>query len=178
MPGRLPDSARHFEAALRAKPDYVDAHANLAAALLQVPGRTPEAIAHYEAALRIKPDSAEVHYNLGAILSNVPTRLPEAIEHFEAALRILPDADTHYALAVALSKSPAVDWRRSAIWKPRCGSTPASHPRVKCWHNCERAPESAAARLVPKSPCRFALTPHIRRYWHPSCPSGTREKRR
>ena len=149
----------------------MDAHANLAAALLQVPGRTPEAIAHYEAALRIKPDSAEVHYNLGAILSNIPARLPEAINHFEAALRILPDADTHYALGVALSKVPGRMPEAIGHLEATLRINPASHPRVKCWHSCERAPEFVPAGLVSNSP-------DARRYWHPSCPSGTREKRR
>jgi tetratricopeptide (TPR) repeat protein len=56
LPGRLPDAIAHFEAALRTRPDYEQAHTNLGNALSQLPGRLPDAIAQYEAALRIRPD--------------------------------------------------------------------------------------------------------------------------
>ena len=50
------DRARaEFAAGLSLKPDYVQAHDNLAAALTRL-GRPEEAMAHYQQALKIQPD--------------------------------------------------------------------------------------------------------------------------
>jgi len=54
--GRSQDAIPHFEAAIRIRPDYADAHYNLGVALAEIPGRLPEAIVHFEAAERIRPD--------------------------------------------------------------------------------------------------------------------------
>ena len=120
MPGRLPEAARHFEAALRAKPDYVDAHANLAAALLQVPGRTSEAIAHYEAALRIKaairarlPASSRVHVVGVGSAPNRSERARRTDSKAESAWR---------STQTITSRAPTA---AAAIWAPsrtRCGA--------------------------------------------------------
>jgi tetratricopeptide (TPR) repeat protein len=91
MSGRLPEAIAEYQAALRLRPDYAEAHNGLASALARVPGRLPEAIAEYRAALRIQPDFAEAHFNLGNALAQTPARLPEAIAEYEAALRIRPD---------------------------------------------------------------------------------------
>ena len=48
---------KHWEDALRIKPDYAEAHYNLGIALEQA-GRTREAIQHYEQALTFRPDYA------------------------------------------------------------------------------------------------------------------------
>jgi tetratricopeptide (TPR) repeat protein len=55
MPGRQSEAISHFEAALRIRPDYPDAHFNLGMALANA-GRYTEAIQHLEAAQRLKPD--------------------------------------------------------------------------------------------------------------------------
>ena len=82
-----------FEAALRIRPDYAEAHNNLGATLIGTPGRAAEAIAHFEAALRIQPDYADAHYNLGVALAESPGRTREAIAHLEAAQHLRPDAE-------------------------------------------------------------------------------------
>jgi len=60
MPGRLPDAIAEYQAALRIRPDYAEAHVNLGNSLSRIPGRQPEAIAEYRAALRINPDYADL----------------------------------------------------------------------------------------------------------------------
>jgi predicted Zn-dependent protease len=56
MPGRLPEAAREWAAALRIQPDLVQAHVNLGTALAQIEGQRPNAIAELEAAQRLRPD--------------------------------------------------------------------------------------------------------------------------
>jgi tetratricopeptide (TPR) repeat protein len=87
----LNDAAAQYEAALRLKPDYVEAHYNLGNIWSQLPGRLNDAAAQYEAALRLKPDYAEAHHNLGLAWSQMPGRLNDAIAQYEAALRLKPD---------------------------------------------------------------------------------------
>ncbi len=54
--GRLPDAIEHFEAALRIRPDFADAHYNLGIALSNTPGGCPMRFDEFEESLRIKPD--------------------------------------------------------------------------------------------------------------------------
>jgi len=104
--GRVPEAIADYEAALQLKPDYAQAHSNLASALLHIPGRAQDAIGQYEVALRLRPDSAELHGNLGTALLQIPGRLADAIVQYETALRMKPDsAEAHFNLAGALSQA-------------------------------------------------------------------------
>jgi tetratricopeptide (TPR) repeat protein len=55
MPGRLADAVAQFRTAVRLRPEFAEAHANLGAAILQSRGRIEEAVAHLETALRLNP---------------------------------------------------------------------------------------------------------------------------
>jgi len=66
LAGRVPEAIGHYEQALRIKPDYAQAHYNLAAALERV-GRVQEAIQHYQQALRSKPDLTEARNALARL---------------------------------------------------------------------------------------------------------------
>ncbi len=69
-PGRSAEAIPEFNAALRIKPDYIEAQALMAGAVLaDLPGRLSEAISELQAALRINPASAEAHHNLGNALA-------------------------------------------------------------------------------------------------------------
>lgn len=89
--GRLPEARAEYQAALRVKFNYADAHLNLGVVLSQMPGHLPEAVAEYLAALRLNPYSMQAHTNLGNALLQIPGRLNDAIAEYETALRIQPD---------------------------------------------------------------------------------------
>jgi len=57
------EAIEHYQQALRLMPDYIEAHNNLSAALLQT-GRPWEAIEHFKEVLRLKPDFTVVYYHL------------------------------------------------------------------------------------------------------------------
>ena len=105
--GRTTDAVAQYRQALRLQPDYIDAHNNLGAALINIPGGTSEAIAQYQEALRLKPDYPGVHYNLGNALMKIPGRMDEAISHLREALRRDPGfAEAHCSLGNAWAKTP------------------------------------------------------------------------
>jgi len=56
MPGRTKVAIGEFEAALRLKPDFAQAHYCLAIVLLREPGRRAESKEHLEQALKLRPD--------------------------------------------------------------------------------------------------------------------------
>jgi tetratricopeptide (TPR) repeat protein len=105
--GRAPEAIAEFEAALRIRPEYAEAHNNLANVLEEIPGRLPEAVTHLQAALRGRPGEAAIHSNLGSVLAKIPGRLPDAVGEYEAALRIDPGlVYAHNNLGIALTQIP------------------------------------------------------------------------
>jgi tetratricopeptide (TPR) repeat protein len=98
--GQLDEALQHLERAVALKPDYTDAHTNLAI-VLQNLGRQHESIAHYEMVLAARPDFDIAHGNLGVALAN-EGRLDEAIEHYQRALSIRRTALVEANLARAL----------------------------------------------------------------------------
>ena len=98
----------HYQKALQIRPDYAEAHNNLANALLQK-GKVDEAMVHYQKALQINPDYAEAHNNLGYVLFQKGS-VDEAIVHFQKALQINPDyVEAHNNLGNALLQKGRVD---------------------------------------------------------------------
>ena len=82
--GQVEEAIVQFRKALEIKPDHVEAHHNLALALVGR-GQVDEAIEHYRKALDIKPDQVEVRYNLAMALAS-RGQVDEAIEHYQKAL--------------------------------------------------------------------------------------------
>ena len=119
MPGRLDEAIAQYQAALRIKPDYPEAHDNLGNAYFKK-GRTADAVSEFEEALRHKPDFASAHNNLGNVLYTLG-RTREAVSEHETALRINPDyAEAHNDLGCDLDRIPgrsddAIDQYRTAL---------------------------------------------------------------
>ena len=101
---RFPEAIAQYEAALRVKRDYVEAHSSFGNVLRQT-GRLPEAIEECQAALRLDPEYARAHNNLANALLDTG-RTDEAIEHYRTAIRLMPDdAKMHYNLGNAWLKA-------------------------------------------------------------------------
>ncbi|MEI7936188.1 MAG: tetratricopeptide repeat protein, partial [Verrucomicrobiota bacterium] len=70
------EAIRHYQLAIRLKPDHAAAHNNLGVALGKK-GQTDEAIRQFQEALRLKPDYVEARKNLDVVLAgNVPNSPP------------------------------------------------------------------------------------------------------
>jgi tetratricopeptide (TPR) repeat protein len=100
---KLEEAVFYYSEALRLKPDYTQAHGNLAVALFQQ-GKFEEAIVHYDKVLEADPRNGEAHFKLGfsLLLKGEPA---SAIPHFEQALRLLPEqlaAELYLGLCLSL----------------------------------------------------------------------------
>ncbi len=101
--GRLSAAIDEFQAALRIKPDYADAHYNLGNALVKQ-GNLTEGIDHFSETLDLQPGNVKVLNNMAATLVLLK-RYPEAIENLKKALKINPaDPDLHRNLAIVMKK--------------------------------------------------------------------------
>ncbi|MEO6876293.1 MAG: tetratricopeptide repeat protein [Opitutaceae bacterium] len=95
-----------YREALHLRPDYAEAHANLAMALLTLPERKDEAIGHLETAVRLRPELWQAECNLANTLLSVPGRQEEAIRHYKTVLSSRPElAEIQMNLGVALLSS-------------------------------------------------------------------------
>ena len=82
--GKHAEACSHFAEALRIKPDYFEALANMGMALRQQ-GKAAEATGFYKQALVVKPDSAKVHWQLGLVLAD-QKKNDESLQEFSKAI--------------------------------------------------------------------------------------------
>lgn len=102
--GAQDDALKHFELAVRLRPQDATANNALGASLLAA-GRIGEAIPYLHAALRAQPDNFDAHYNLANALVSQDKFL-EAIEHYRAAVSLHPDdANAEANLGGALAET-------------------------------------------------------------------------
>ena len=85
------DALPHIQEALRIRPAYPDAHANLALDFRRL-GRFDESEREYREALRLEPASEPFHMGYGALLV-VEGRREQALDEFSTAVRLRPDDD-------------------------------------------------------------------------------------
>ena len=107
----------HFRRALRARPNYADAHSNMGN-VLHALDRDEEAMASYVRALAIKPDHPEAYNNLGMALRWL-NRDEEAVACFEMAQAIKPDyvdAQLNEGLSRLSLGDYATGWKKYA-WR-------------------------------------------------------------
>lgn len=83
--GDLKEAARHFNEALRLKPDHALAHNNLGV-IAQREGRFADALVEHQAAAAFQQIYPEAHYNLGIDLQALG-RVEDAKREYEEALR-------------------------------------------------------------------------------------------
>ena len=88
LPGHREESVQCLRKCLELKPDFADAHHELAVTL-QAEGRLDEAEAHYRAALQHAPENAMIHCQLGNALVK-GDRAGEAIECYRKAIELDP----------------------------------------------------------------------------------------
>ena len=80
----------HFEAALKLRPDYAEAHSNLALAY-QALANFAAASEHFREAARLRPQNYGIHVNFGNLLIKLG-RTEDAIVQYEQALTVVPDS--------------------------------------------------------------------------------------
>ncbi len=104
--GRTSEAMAQYREVLRLKPDFAEAHSNLANLLMKSPGGVDEAISQYNDALRLKPDYEPAHKNLANALDSLG-RTVDAAAQSEEALRLRPgDAQAHSNLGSELANLP------------------------------------------------------------------------
>jgi Tfp pilus assembly protein PilF len=101
-------AAESYRTAVDLRPDYVEAHFNLANALKQL-HRLTEAEDAYRRVISLRPKIAPAWHNLGNVLLALD-RTAEAADAYRQVLEIDPsNPDTHRNLGIALQKEGALD---------------------------------------------------------------------
>lgn len=90
----------YYRAAVRAKPDFVEARFNLTMELARA-GNFTEAIPQFAEVVRLQPDSVNARFNYGIALGK-QHRYTEAARQFQETLQRQPD---HAATKAALERA-------------------------------------------------------------------------
>lgn len=99
----LPDAVEAYREAIKAAPEWIEAHINLGTALYHLK-RLEESRQAFRAAVRVDGRHALAHFNLGCICDRLGD-LAAAIHEFRAALACAPEmAEAHLNLALVYEK--------------------------------------------------------------------------
>ncbi len=102
--------AQDYKRALQLRPDYPEAHNNLAV-VLRLGGDHEAAAVHYREALRLRPVYPEAHYNYALLLETVGSPAGAA-DHYRQALASRPEyVQAHHAYAALLRAHR--EWREA-----------------------------------------------------------------
>jgi Tfp pilus assembly protein PilF len=101
--GKHAEAIPYFAEALRIKPDYFHALANMGRVLRQQ-GNGAEAIDFYQRALKVRPDSVKAHMQLALVLVK-EEKGDEALQQFYEAMKLAPnDPDIRTNLGLMLAR--------------------------------------------------------------------------
>ena len=120
--GMLDESINAFNNCISLKPNYADAHFNMAIALKNQ-GKLDEAIEAYKKSISLKPSRAEAYNNMGDTLYS-QGKLDEAIEAYKKSISLKPDyAEAYYNMGLALHYLNKLDeaieaYKKSISLKP------------------------------------------------------------
>lgn len=110
----LEEAARNLRHAVRMRPEWPEAHANLGTACQSL-DRLAEAERHFSRAIALNPELLPPHYGLGLILLD-SDRHEQAAGHFRAVINLQPRfAEAHHQLGLALLRSGQKQSGLSAI---------------------------------------------------------------
>jgi tetratricopeptide (TPR) repeat protein len=102
-PETLAEAADAYRQAIKAAPEWIEAHINLGTALFHL-GSLPESREAFRAAVKIDRGHALAHFNLGCICDRLGD-LGQAIHEFAAAIACAPEmAEAHLNLALVYEK--------------------------------------------------------------------------
>jgi len=111
--GRVSEAGDRYQAALRLKPDYAEAHSNLGLLLLRQ-GKAAEALPHLRETARLDAGATQARADLAACLAALGKH-EEAARELREALRLSPDlAPVHSRLALELAITAGADPARAA----------------------------------------------------------------
>jgi tetratricopeptide (TPR) repeat protein len=100
----LGDAVEAYRQAIKADPEWVEAHINIGTTLYHL-GRLQESFEAFRTAVRMNPDNSLAHFNLGCICDRLGDT-DTAIEEFRAAVARVPNmAEAHLNLAIAYEKT-------------------------------------------------------------------------
>jgi protein O-GlcNAc transferase len=106
--GKLDAALECYQQALRANPNYAEAHYNLGN-VRKKQGKLQAASDSYQQALKIQPEIAEAHNNLGTVFQK-QGKLEAAVQSYQQALKIKPEyAQAHYNLGNLFLKQGKLD---------------------------------------------------------------------
>lgn len=144
---RHQEAVDSFDAALKQKSKFAEAHNNRGAALASL-GRDEEALEAFRKALAINANYAEAHYNNGSSLRTLG-RYEEALKSLERALALRPNyAKAHNNRGAVLEamthKEPALEsYERALALNPQFAEARINRTRVLC--DLERFDEALAS---------------------------------
>ena len=106
--GMLDESINAFNNCISLKPNYADAHFNMAIALKNQ-GKLDEAIEAYKKSISLKPNDADTYYNMGVALKD-QGKLDEAIEAYKTSISLKPNyAEVYNNLGVVFQSQGKCD---------------------------------------------------------------------
>ena len=105
MIGQLDEAVGQYRKAIKIKPDYANAHGNLAN-VLAAQGKLDEAITEYQQTLALAPQSAQAHFRFGQALQT-QHKFGAAGMEYQKALGLEPGhLPAHLSLAWLLATCP------------------------------------------------------------------------